>query len=882
MHEQVNILKLNQNFPSVIIDERADIIEVNEVFQKQFPDENNLYNIFDKNTALLVKNSFIDVKAFTKVQRRNVQLEIDNNTNDAELIISPFKIEKKTYYFVLLFWHSVNEYLVLYPTIDDNSFKRKYNSILNRLDDSLPQTLIEKKNFQYELDIEKEPIFIKANDKYLFVNNSFAEFTRLTADEIKSKKDEELFENNLAQKLKIAEDICYLTKNIIVIESTDYSPNDLQQKNRIVKFPIMDFDNDVIATINFGSIEPKRNEEKIIKNIPNHETSRKETITESVPEDKNNVLKAVDVAVITYNPNNFKIVEANKKAMELYGYSTDELLKMDITDLCSPDDMQKLLTIQESNEEAVEFKHIKKDGSIIEVEVTTKLSELNNEKVNTSFIRLKTKQTEVKPELTKEPDTEIEERSNEKKEEIVEKDISAKQIVEEETEKKITTKPETKQVKETSPFLSSLFHEILTPVNVILGFVQEIIDSIDKPTEEQEESAKIIKDNQQLLLQTMNTAVQYSQLVENKLPMRNEEFVLNNYLLDLKDSISRVAEKENTEVNFEHLEEEITLKNDRQKLLATVSYFLKFATKLTNSEKISLSIFTENERVYFVINDSEKNISQKLIDDLTEIFNTENPFDKKNFGISPITIRLSKKLNEVTSAKVEKKRFNNNKTLAISFPVSIEQKIEEEIKEEVEQEEQTIQTPFEKDEIKSKEKIVKEEKEQIEEKVSHEITAPIIEEKIINDIEQEEEITNEEIVTKEVIIEEVIEEDKVSELSCLLIEDSVDSQLLFQTQMKDFKLLKVASGLTEALPLIKKYKFDLIYVDINLKGQYNGLDSLRIIRQFNNYDKTPIIAITAYPFEGDKEKFLKAGFTDYFRKPLLRENLISSINALFN
>ncbi len=902
------ILELNQEFPSIVIDENADIIEANKDFSNRFENKDSLYNLFDRNSALLVKNSFIDVKAFTKIQRRKVQLELNESMQDVELIISPFNSDKKTYYFVVFFWHSYNEHLIAYPTIDDSSLTRKYKTILNRLDDSLPQTLIEKKNFQYELDIEKEPIFIKSAKKYIFVNNSFCSFVRLTEDDIKTKQDKDIFETNIAQKLQLAEEICLTTKNIIVIESTDYSPDDLQQKNRIIKFPILNFDKNVIATINFGTIEAKRNEEKL-----NSEDSGKDIAAIKKDDDLNTKLSDEKFAVIEYDPDNFKILNANNKAAGLYGYSIDELLTMDITDLCSPDDMQKLL-LPQSNDE-IDFKHIKKDGSIIDVKIKTEVSEVNKKKINSSIIKVKSDKSEYtkEPEPNVESPDETESKTSDKTEDIKEDNIIKENIKEDIIEKESVkeTVAEEKPAKETSPFLSSLFHEILTPVNVILGFVQEIIDSIDKPTEEQEESAKIIKDNQQLLLQTMNVAVQYSQLEENKIPIKNEEFVLNKYLLDLKDSLSRISEKENTDVTIEQINEEIVLINDRQKLLAAVSYFLKSAIKIADTEKLNLAIFKDGEKVYFSVTDNEEEATEKFINDLVEIYDTENPVEKKNFAISPIAIRLARKLNEITNAKVEKKTVKNFEAVVISFPTEKEDENKTGTETITELEEEKIKTPFEKDEELEKQSITSEEETEIVEVESENdkndidetnepetaeaesevINNHLVEEGIVKDIEDEEEIANEEIVTEKPVTEEeiiteeipvIVDEDEiVGKLSCLLIEDSVDSQLLFQTQMKDFKLLKIVSSFTEALPLIKKYKFDLVYVDINLKGQYNGLDALKIIRQFENYKTVPIIAVTAYPFDGDKEKFLQAGFTDYFRKPLLKENLLDSINSLF-
>ncbi len=152
-----------------------------------------------------------------------------------------------------------------------------------------------------------------------------------------------------------------------------------------------------------------------------------------------------------------------------------------------------------------------------------------------------------------------------------------------------------------------------------------------------------------------------------------------------------------------------------------------------------------------------------------------------------------------------------------------------------------------------------------------------VDEKIVEDIQDEEEIVTEEIAT---VHEFNGKASYISGISCLFIDDNLDTQLLFKSQMKDFKLLKVCSNLTQALPLLSKYNFDLVIVDVNLNDTYNGLDALKIIRQFSNYASTPIIAVTAYSFDGDREKFINFGFTDYFVKPLLREHLLKSLEVI--
>lgn len=47
------------------------------------------------------------------------------------------------------------------------------------------------------------------------------------------------------------------------------------------------------------------------------------------------------------------------------------------------------------------------------------------------------------------------------------------------------------------------------------------------------------------------------------------------------------------------------------------------------------------------------------------------------------------------------------------------------------------------------------------------------------------------------------------------------------------------------------------------------------------YEKTPIVAVTAYVLPGDKEKFIAAGFDDFIAKPIFREKMIDSLQKIF-
>ena len=70
-------------------------------------------------------------------------------------------------------------------------------------------------------------------------------------------------------------------------------------------------------------------------------------------------------------------------------------------------------------------------------------------------------------------------------------------------------------------------------------------------------------------------------------------------------------------------------------------------------------------------------------------------------------------------------------------------------------------------------------------------------------------------------------------------------------------------------------------MDINLQGDYNGLDALKAIHRIPKFQKIPVIAVTAYVLPGDKEKFIATGFTDFISKPIFREKLLDSLKKIF-
>jgi len=67
-----------------------------------------------------------------------------------------------------------------------------------------------------------------------------------------------------------------------------------------------------------------------------------------------------------------------------------------------------------------------------------------------------------------------------------------------------------------------------------------------------------------------------------------------------------------------------------------------------------------------------------------------------------------------------------------------------------------------------------------------------------------------------------------------------------------------------------------VLMDVMMPG-LDGLDTMRIIRQLDGYQRLPIIAVTAKAMMGDREKCMEAGANDYVAKPVNIDVLLASL-----
>lgn len=122
-----------------------------------------------------------------------------------------------------------------------------------------------------------------------------------------------------------------------------------------------------------------------------------------------------------------------------------------------------------------------------------------------------------------------------------------------------------------------------------------------------------------------------------------------------------------------------------------------------------------------------------------------------------------------------------------------------------------------------------------------------------------------------------------NKLKILLAEDDLTSQKVMLKMLgnKEHSVDLAQNGL-EALELFETNKYDLILMDIQMP-EMDGLEAVQRIREMEGAGtNTPIVALSAYALKGDKERFLALGMDGYISKPVDMNQLFNTIEQVTN
>jgi two-component system cell cycle response regulator DivK len=111
----------------------------------------------------------------------------------------------------------------------------------------------------------------------------------------------------------------------------------------------------------------------------------------------------------------------------------------------------------------------------------------------------------------------------------------------------------------------------------------------------------------------------------------------------------------------------------------------------------------------------------------------------------------------------------------------------------------------------------------------------------------------------------------------LVVEDNEMNMKLFRDILvaTGYRTIEAATG-GRAIELAAEHAPDLVLMDIQLPD-LDGVQALERLRADERTAAIPVLAVTAQAMQGDRERFLGAGFDGYVSKPVNVRELISTV-----
>ena len=368
-------------------------------------------------------------------------------------------------------------------------------------------------------------------------------------------------------------------------------------------------------------------------------------------------------------------------------------------------------------------------------------------------------------------------------------------------------------------------HEIRTPLNAIVGFSRIIAESTDE--EERLGYYEIVESNNERLLQLINEILDLSKLESGIVEFTITPVRLHPLCKEIHDAhIFRCPE--GVELIYEPSDENIVIDGDKNRIFQVISNLIGNAFKFTTSGHISYGYRREGKNVAFHVTDTGMGIAPDKVDRVFERFVKVNNFAQgTGLGLS-ICKTIIERLGGNISVTSE---VGKGTTFTFVLPLESTSKTEAEKKEEDNQE-TTAETHSTEQRGKN--------------------AAP-------GDSPKNEEVGALPTPPSKTI---------------LIAEDTESNFILINAILGRLYRLKHAKDGMEAVTMFEEVHPDLILMDMKMPN-LGGIDATRIIREL--VPDVPIIALTAYAYEHDKQAALEAGCNDFLTKPFTQEVLKETI-----
>jgi len=366
-----------------------------------------------------------------------------------------------------------------------------------------------------------------------------------------------------------------------------------------------------------------------------------------------------------------------------------------------------------------------------------------------------------------------------------------------------------------SIFLANMSHELRTPLVGILGFTDILKEEIKAP--ELKNYAKLVFEAGERLLNTFDSILALSMIESHNIKVNRNIIDMVQTVKEIVFNFQSSAIKKNISLNFESKIDNLTTVTNTYALQGIMNKLISNALKFTNegSVTVKLAKMSDNKHFQITIKDTGIGIEKDKQGIIWEAFRQVSEGNTRKFEGVGLGLSLVKEYVNLLGGSISlESDLGIGSEFTLIFPLILPN-AEIEVK--------RIQA----DDIKNT-------------KMDSPATGKV----------------------KPRVL--YFEDDDIS----------IEVAKLYLKQLYD---LDFVPNKEEGLTKLSGKKYNLILMDINLKTNVNGVQIMKKIRSMKEYENIPIVSLTAYAMESDKDYYLKEGFDDYISKPYTKKGLLEII-----
>jgi len=228
------------------------------------------------------------------------------------------------------------------------------------------------------------------------------------------------------------------------------------------------------------------------------------------------------------------------------------------------------------------------------------------------------------------------------------------------TERNLEIQKKAKELEQStrykSEFMANMSHELRTPLNSILLLSRFLAENGEANlTEDQIESARVILNSGNSLLDLIDELLDLSKIEAGKMELDYTTVLLSEIAADMRSLFAPVAKEKRLELYIENkLQEDTAIETDKMKLSQILKNLLSNALKFTSDGYVRLDINEPEDKnsIQFTVTDTGVGIAKDKQHLVFEAFKQEDGSTKRKYGGTGLGLSISRELARLLGGEV--------------------------------------------------------------------------------------------------------------------------------------------------------------------------------------------------------------------------------------